>query len=104
MADLSKHECEHGVFKRLNCSRCKQPDNKSQDIDYFIEKIIENHVELSEQQKRTLNGICLYFDKPTDLSINNCIEYLGLNQDDLTKEQSECLYDIWHKSTFKKGE
>ena len=38
------------------------------------------------------------------LSIEKCIEYLELNQEDLTKEQSECLYDIWHKSTFKKGE
>ena len=37
-------------------------------------------------------------------NISRSIEYIKANKNKLSKEQSECLYDIWHKSTFKKGE
>jgi hypothetical protein len=32
MVDLSKHECRHGVFKKLDCDKCKEIKLTNKDL------------------------------------------------------------------------
>ena len=74
--------------------------------DAAVRHLIDSIEDLDHDHLLALGGIIAARkeDGTYKTNISRSIEYLELNQDDLTKEQSECLYDIWHKSTFKKGE
>ena len=81
-----------------------------------IKRIIKSNTSKNNYTKRTYIKICddelfrlneLVGSVITEvneaaLSINKCIEYL--NKEELSKEQSECLYGIWHKLKYKKEE
>jgi len=74
--------------------------------DSAVRHLIDSIEDLDHDHLLALGGIIAARkeDGTYKTNISRSIEYLFTNTNKLSKEQSECLYDIWHKSTFKKGE
>ena len=74
--------------------------------DSAVRHLIDSIEDLEHDHLLALGGIIAARkeDGTYKTNISRSIEYIKANKNKLSKEQSECLYDIWHKSTFKKGE
>ena len=74
--------------------------------DAAVRHLIDSIEDLDHDHLLALGGIIAARkeDGTDKTNISRSIEYIKANKNKLSKEQSECLYEIWHKSTFKKGE